>query len=708
MSDIQSTQSRTLAVLLGASTYKFAPKLAQGRAFHNSSEHFGQYLTETMGVPEQNLTSYFDDRRSASDQLGDIAEFLENRKAELKRAGTPAQNLIVHYVGHGLFSGNESEYCLAIYMTHEQNEGFTSIRIRDLAEVIRKSAAFLRKYLILDCCFSGAAYKEFQSGPLDIVRVKVQEVFENEDPQRGTSLICSASARDPSLAPIGLRHTMFSDSLLTALAQGHKSLPALLSLSDVGELVRIRIQETYPEKGVRPEVHSPDQRLGDVARVPLFPNPAWSKPEDAHAPTIVQQVPSHTEQEAIRQEREKTEAERLERARAEAARLEKTQAETERLKRAEADREKAEAERLELARAAWQREQEKAEAKRLELARAAWQGEQEARALEAQAAHEFEQNRQREEWARDSSIRPQQRVAHQESRIKPKTLKGHSLWVDSLVVTPDGQRVISASRDKTLKVWDLETGSMVRTLEGHSRPVYGVAVFPDGRRVVSASSDRTLKIWDLETGRVLQTLLGHSDGIGHVTLAPDGLRVVSSSWDKTLRVWDLQTGRVLHTLKGHSDAFTAVAVTPDGRRAVSGSLGKTVTVWELKTGRLLQQLKGHSDPVNCVAVTPDGRNVISGSEDKTLRVWDLDTGRLLQTLKGHSAEVKDVAVTSDGLRAVSASQDETLNVWDLRTGRVLQTLNGSFSGEGFSCVAVTPDSRNAISACYDTLKVWDL
>ena len=107
---------------------------------------------------------------------------------------------------------------------------------------------------------------------------------------------------------------------------------------------------------------------------------------------------------------------------------------------------------------------------------------------------------------------------------------------------PDGRRIVSASVDRTLKIWDLETGQPLRTLTGHSNSVTGVAVMPDSKRAVSASQDGTLKVWDLETGQAVLTLEGHSDGINGVALAPDGKRAVSASWDRTLMVWDLETG----------------------------------------------------------------------------------------------------------------------------------------------------------------------
>jgi hypothetical protein len=143
MADNLPTPGQTLAVLLGASTYRYAPKLARGPAFYNSSQQFAQYLTDAMGISEENVLSFFDESRSAGDQLRDIRDFLEARSVKLKNAGTPVHDLIVHYVGHGLFSGSDNDYCLAIRATDEQDEGFTSIRMRDLAAVIRRSAAFI-------------------------------------------------------------------------------------------------------------------------------------------------------------------------------------------------------------------------------------------------------------------------------------------------------------------------------------------------------------------------------------------------------------------------------------------------------------------------------------------------------------------------------------------------------------------------------------
>ena len=151
------------------------------------------------------------------------------------------------------------------------------------------------------------------------------------------------------------------------------------------------------------------------------------------------------------------------------------------------------------------------------------------------------------------------------------TLAGHLGPVNGVAITADGRRAVSASLDKTLKVWNLQGGREVRTLTGHSDAINSVALSSDGRRAVSASDDKTLKVWDVEEGRELRTLSGHLNSVQSVAMSADGQRAVSASWDGTLRVWDLNTQREPRILRGHSGGVNAVATSDDGRLGVSAS-----------------------------------------------------------------------------------------------------------------------------------------
>jgi hypothetical protein len=128
-----------------------------------------------------------------------------------------------------------------------------------------------------------------------------------------------------------------------------------------------------------------------------------------------------------------------------------------------------------------------------------------------------------------------------------RTLEGHSGYVRGCAFSPDGKLIVSASDDRTLKVWDSETGQSLRTLEGHSASVNGCAFSPDGKLIVSASDDHTLKVWDSETGQSLRALEGHSYSVSGFAFSPDGKLIVSASYDHTLKVWDSETGQTLAT-----------------------------------------------------------------------------------------------------------------------------------------------------------------
>eukprot|EP00741_Cyanophora_paradoxa_P018580 tig00021070_g17936.t2 len=282
-------------------------------------------------------------------------------------------------------------------------------------------------------------------------------------------------------------------------------------------------------------------------------------------------------------------------------------------------------------------------------------------------------------------------------------LRGHEGFVRAVAITRDGKRAVSGSADKTLRVWDLESGAELRRFAGHEIGVTSVAISPDGKRAVSGSADKTLRVWDLESGEELRRLAGHEGQVNSVAISLDGKRAVSGSDDKTLRVWDLESGAELRRLAGHEKAVHSVAILPDGKRAVSGGADQTLRVWDLESGAELRRLAGHNDSVTSVAISPDGKRAVSGSFDETLRVWDLESGAELRRLgiavQGYLAAVWSVAISPDGKLAVSGSNDNTLRVWDLESGAELRRLPGHGRLDG----------KRAVSGSFDeTLRVWDL
>jgi WD40 repeat protein len=141
--------------------------------------------------------------------------------------------------------------------------------------------------------------------------------------------------------------------------------------------------------------------------------------------------------------------------------------------------------------------------------------------------------------------------------------------VTAVVITPDGRHAVSASDDKTVRVWELKTGQLAHILQGHSAGVTAVAITRDSRRVVSASRDKTLRVWELETSQSVSTFQGHSGWVTAVAITTDGRRAVSTSDDKTLRFWNLESGNEIATFTGEG-AMHNCAVAPDGWTIVAG------------------------------------------------------------------------------------------------------------------------------------------
>ncbi|MCT7966362.1 serine/threonine protein kinase [Laspinema sp. D1] len=285
------------------------------------------------------------------------------------------------------------------------------------------------------------------------------------------------------------------------------------------------------------------------------------------------------------------------------------------------------------------------------------------------------------------------------------TLAGHSGWVWSVAISPDGQTLVSASNDKTIKIWNLANGNLIRTLAGHSRLVNSVAISPDGQTLVSGSADGTIKIWNLSNGELIRTLAGHSNSVSSVAISPDGQTFVSGSYDNTIKIWNLANGELIGTLAGHSSYVYSVAISPDGQTLVSGSHDNTIKIWNLANGELIGTLAGHSSYVYSVAISPDGQTFVSGSYDKTIKIWNLSNGNLIRTLAGHSSYVYSVTISPDGQTLVSGSWDNTIKIWNLSNGNLIHTLAGH--SDYVSFVAISPDGQTIVSGSQDgTINIW--
>jgi WD40 repeat protein len=286
---------------------------------------------------------------------------------------------------------------------------------------------------------------------------------------------------------------------------------------------------------------------------------------------------------------------------------------------------------------------------------------------------------------------------------------GQSGEITFITFNKSGTILATASVDRSVKVWDLESGEELLTLAGHGGTVNAVAFHPLGTYIATASSDQKVKFWDLGSGDEVRTISGHSDHVVDVAFSYDGNQIATTSRDGTAKLWETSTGEELITFRGHSGSVNAVAFSPAGDLLVTGGEDATARVWDLPSGEELIVLTGHKGPIFHIVFSPiTGTPVATSSLDGTAKAWDIrpEGSREWLTLSGHSEVVFDVAYNPDGNRLASASWDGSAIIWNALSGSKLLNLAGH-SAE-VTAVGFSPDGERLVSSSFDgMLKLWD-
>ncbi len=314
-------------------------------------------------------------------------------------------------------------------------------------------------------------------------------------------------------------------------------------------------------------------------------------------------------------------------------------------------------------------------------------------------------------------------------------LYAHRDTIANIEFSPDGALLATASRDATVKIWDISKGVLVTSFVDFPERVQDIEYAPDGEYMMvglgnagnypdgtDSPANSAAYIWDLKNRTQAQVYEGHTNWTWAADISPDGSLVASGAGplffpaslddlDATVRVWDAKTGRHVITLHGHENTVDSVQFLPDNRHLLSASWDGTIRRWDLNDGSEVQRYPLPDAQVYMIDLLPNGTQFVSASNDAVIRLWDIESGEVLREYHGHTVSVNGVHVSADGKLMVSASgdwggEDRTVRLWDVESGELLRTFEGH--GHIVNYAKLAPNHEFIISTSWDgTVRMWD-
>lgn len=228
-------------------------------------------------------------------------------------------------------------------------------------------------------------------------------------------------------------------------------------------------------------------------------------------------------------------------------------------------------------------------------------------------------------------------------------------------LTHDSKFIIaSSSNDGKITMYPVSQGSTKKQLLGHTGYLFSAKISPDGKYLASGGDDKTIKLWSIATGNLVKTLRGHKDGIDAINFTPDSKYVISGGQtnDKTIKIWEISSGSLIKTLVGHENSVMTICVTPNGKQIISASYDGTTRFWDFETGKNTKTYpEQFLENIFSVGLSSNGKYLLSANSKKTIRIIDLETDKNIALLPGDKAEMGQAFFLPDGKSAINFSKD---------------------------------------------------
>jgi pleiotropic regulator 1 len=292
-----------------------------------------------------------------------------------------------------------------------------------------------------------------------------------------------------------------------------------------------------------------------------------------------------------------------------------------------------------------------------------------------------------------------------------RVISGHQGWVRSVAVDPGNEWFVTGSADRTIKVWDLASGSLKLTLTGHIEQVTGLVVSPRHPYMFSCGMDKKVKCWDLEYNKVIRNYHGHLSGVYSIAMHPTLDVIMTGGRDSACRVWDMRTKKEVYTLSGHDNTVGCILAQDENPQLITSSYDSTIRLWDLAMGKTIQTLTHHKKGVRAMAMHKKEFAFVSASADN-IKKFSCHGDFLHNMLSQQKAIVNTLAMNDDDV-IVSGGDDGSMCFWDYKSGHCFQKEKaivqpGSLEAEcGIYASAFDVTGSRLITCEADkTIKMW--